>query len=280
MAAGGGLGIIGLLAIFFIAKIFNADPQSIAPIVEGLSGSSPVQAEYKGSAEEEELAEMVRVTLGWTEDVWAQVYPQFARKYGAQIQEYRPTKLVLFSGKTQTACGGGSAASGPFYCPADQQVYIDLSFYKQMRDRMGAPGDFAQAYVIAHEVGHHVQNLMGLSMKIQQQQRKLRQQKRTQESNQLSVRIELMADYLAGIWSYHVNKAGKLDKGDIEEAVNAANQIGDDTLQRNAGATVRPHTFTHGTSEQRKRWYARGWEAAAEGNYTKYDSFAVDYNRL
>jgi len=276
MAAGGGIGLIGLLAVFLIAKIFNADPNTLMPIVEGLSNSSPVQAEYTGSPEEEELAEMVRVTLGWTEDVWTHVYPQFAKKYGARTQQYRPTKLILFSGKTATACGGGSAASGPFYCPADQQVYIDLSFYKTMRDRMGAPGDFAQAYVIAHEVGHHVQNLMGLSMTIQKQQRQLPKV----EANQLSVRIELMADYLAGIWSYHVHKAGKLERGDIEEAVNAANQIGDDTLQRNAGATVRPHTFTHGTSEQRKRWYARGIEAASEGNYTKYDAFEGPYSRL
>lgn len=277
LATGGGIGILGLLAVLAISFLTKQDPQTL---LQSLETSSPVAAEYTGSPEEEQLADMVRVTLGWTEDVWAQVYPQFARKYGAVNKQYKPTKLVLFSSRVQSACGGASAASGPFYCPADEQVYIDLSFYKTMRDRMGAPGDFAQAYVIAHEVGHHVQNHMGLLSKIQQQQFQLKKQKRVPESNQLQVRVELMADYLAGIWSYHVHKAGKLDQGDIEEAVNAANQIGDDTLQRNAGATVRPHTFTHGTSEQRKRWYAYGIQAASEGNYTKYDAFAVDYNRL
>jgi len=276
LAAGGGLGIVGLIAVFLISHFFNADPNKVAGVMESLSGSTPVQSEYAGSAEEEELAQMVRVTLGWTEQVWAKVYPQFATKYGARVQQYRPTKLVLFTGSTATQCGKGSAASGPFYCPADQQVYIDLSFYKQLRDEMGAPGDFAQAYVIAHEVGHHVQNLMGLLTQVQRQ----KSQVSKTEANQLQVRTELMADYLAGIWSFHVNEAGMLDKGDVEEAVNAANQIGDDTLQRNAGRTVRPHTFTHGTSAQRKRWYARGWEAASEGRYTKYDAFDGDYSRL
>lgn len=278
VAAGGGLGIIGLLAVFLLSNFLGADPQAIAPIVEALGGSGPAQntGSYRASPEEEQLADMSAAVLGWTEDVWTDVYPAFARKYGTQIQRYRPTQLVLFSGATSTACGQGKAATGPFYCPADQKVYIDLSFYRTMRDRMGAPGDFAQAYVIAHEVGHHIQNLMGLSMKVQRQQRQVPKV----QANQLSVRIELMADYLAGIWAYHVHQANLLEPGDIEEAIRAANQIGDDVLQRSAGARVRPHTFTHGTAAQRKRWFALGMQAAQERDYTKYDTFAVAYNQL
>ena len=199
------------------------------------------------------MARFVSVVLGDTEDVWTDLF----QKNG---QTYRKPKLVLFRGSEPTACGTGQSAMGPFYCPGDQKVYIDLSFYETMRTRLGAPGDFAQAYVIAHEVGHHVQNLMGITGKVDA----MRGRGSEAQQNALSVRVELQADCFAGVWANHANQARQiLEQGDVEEALNAATQIGDDALQRKSRGVVQPESFTHGSSEQRVRWFRRGIETGS-----------------
>jgi uncharacterized protein len=191
--------------------------------------------------------------LAGTEDVWTTVFQQGG-------SQYQPPRLVMFSGVTPTACGAGQAAMGPFYCPGDQKVYIDTSFYETMRRQLGAPGDFAQAYVVAHEVGHHVQNLMGLTEKMDQARRRVSER----EYNALSVRLELQADCFAGIWAHHNHKnKAILEPGDVEEALNAAAAIGDDALQRKSQGQVVPDSFTHGTSEQRQRWFHKGLETGS-----------------
>lgn len=203
------------------------------------------------SPQEKELTDFVAVVLGSTEDVWRERFQQS----GGQ---YREPVLVLFRGRVDSACGITGAAVGPFYCPGDSKLYIDLSFYQEMKNRLGAPGDFAQAYVIAHEVGHHVQNLLGVSAKI----RNAQQGKSQAEVNQLSVKLELQADCLAGIWAHYAqNNRIKLDAGDIEEAINAAAAVGDDRLQKQASGTVRPERFTHGSSAQRMEWFKRGFDS-------------------
>jgi predicted metalloprotease len=208
------------------------------------SGSVPVAR----SPEEQQLAEFVSVVLADTEDTWNTVF-------SAADQVYQEPKLVLFSGAVQSACGMAQAAMGPFYCPLDQKVYIDLDFYRDLKERHGAPGDFAQAYVIAHEVGHHVQNLLGISDKVQAARRRLSEE----QGNQLSVRLELQADCFAGVWGYHADRSRQLlEEGDIEEALRAASSIGDDRLQRQSRGYVVPESFTHGSSEQRMRWFERG----------------------
>jgi uncharacterized protein len=182
--------------------------------------------------------------------------------------------LVLFSGGVQSACGAASSATGPFYCPGDQQVYIDLSFYNDMKNKLGAPGDFAQAYVIAHEVGHHIQNLMGISGEVQRQRGKISQK----EYNELSVRLELQADFLAGVWAHHTQKMKNvLEEGDIDEALNAANAIGDDRLQKQSQGRVVPDSFTHGTSAQRMRWFKKGFTT---GDLAQGDTFSIPYSQL
>jgi len=202
------------------------------------------------SAEDEARKHFVAKILASTEDVWT-------AEFQASGGTYRKPVLVLFRGATPTACGQGQAAMGPFYCPGDQKVYIDLGFYDTLRDRLGAPGDFAQAYVIAHEVGHHVQNLMGISAKVDRKRRQLDKA----GSNALSVRLELQADCLAGVWGHHAQAERQLlEQGDLEEAINAATQIGDDTLQRHAQGTVVPESFTHGSSAQRVAWFRKGFE--------------------
>lgn len=217
------------------------------------------QTEYRGSPEEEELAEFSAVVLSDTELVWNQL-----------LDNYREPTLVLFTGSVQSTCGFASAASGPFYCPGDEKLYIDLSFYKELRDRFDAPGDFAQAYVIAHEVGHHIQKLMGLTDKVHS----LRGKVSEAEYNRMSVRLELQADYLSGVWAHHAQHTlGVLEDGDIEEALNAASAIGDDRLQRQAQGHVVPDSFTHGTSEQRMRWFKKGYEA---GDLSQGDTFNAE----
>jgi predicted metalloprotease len=204
-------------------------------------------------AADDRLARFVSTVLADTEDVWTQ---QFKQAGGT----YQEPRLVLFRGATSTACGQGQAAMGPFYCPADNKVYIDLGFYETLKSRLGAPGDFAQAYVIAHEVGHHVQNLLGVSAKVDQ----MRGRVSTAEYNQLSVRLELQADCFAGVWAHHAHKARQiLEQGDVEEAMNAAAKIGDDALQRSSGGAVVPESFTHGTSAQRQRWFSTGLNSGA-----------------
>jgi predicted metalloprotease len=246
---GGGIGIL-LLAL--IGMYFGIDPSVILNQAgpTGVDQSSPAP-NYTPSAEEQQLTEFVSVVLADTEDPWK---AQFNR-LGATYSE---PKLVLFTGAVETACGVAQAAMGPFYCPADQKVYMDLSFYQDLKNKMNAPGDFAQAYVISHEVGHHVQNLLGISDKVQAARGQLSEQ----ANNQLSVRLELQADCLAGIWAHHADRVRQLvEPGDIDEALNAASQIGDDRLQKRAGGYVTPDSFTHGSSEQRVRWFRQGFNS-------------------
>ena len=258
----------GGLVIVLVAMLFGVDPSKLAFLQSLLSGTGGevVAADgggaYRGTAEEEALAEFVRRVLGSTEDVWNELLPAQAGT------DYREPTLVLFTDSVQSACGVQGAAVGPFYCPADSKLYIDLSFYETLRRQLGAGGDFAQAYVIAHEVGHHVQNLLGTSRRVAAQERRLPEV----EANDLSVRLELQADFYAGVWAHHASRAGLLEPGDIEEALNAAAAIGDDTLQRRAGGAVRPESFTHGTSEQRARWFRKGLET---GDLRQGDTFAA-----
>jgi predicted metalloprotease len=210
------------------------------------------------------MAAFVSTVLADTEDVWK---AQFA----AQNATYREPRLVLFRGTTPTACGTGQAAMGPFYCPGDQKVYIDLAFYETMRNRLGAPGDFAQAYVISHEVGHHVQMLLGITEKVDA----ARQRGNQAQSNALSVRLELQADCFAGVWGHHAQRTRQiLEQGDIEEALNAATQIGDDTLQRRSQGTVVPESFTHGSAAQRVSWFKRGFNGGAMRDCNTFDGSA------
>lgn len=203
----------------------------------------------KPSGEADSTAALIRVVLASTEDVWSKIYSDNG-------QQYTPTKLVMFTDATQSGCGGAAAAMGPFYCPADQMVYIDLSFCDELRDRFQAPGNFAVAYVVAHEVGHHVQDLMGISEKVQSQRNRLSEA----DYNKLSVKLELQADFFAGVWAYHANKMRHiLDPGDLQVALNAANAIGDDKLQKEAQGYIVPDAFTHGTSQQRMYWF-KGFE--------------------
>jgi predicted metalloprotease len=256
---GGGLGTV-LLVI--VALYFGVDPsillnQGGLPLPNAPESSAP----YQASPQERELTEFVAVVLADTEDTWHALFRGMGR-------EYEEPKLVLFSGAVQSACGTASAAVGPFYCPADQRLYIDLSFYGDLKNRFGAPGDFAQAYVIAHEIGHHVQNLVGIAEKVHS----LRAQASQAESNKLSVMMELQADCLAGVWAHHADRARHiLEEGDVEEALNAASSIGDDRLQRQARGTVTPDSFTHGSSAQRVHWFRRGLEA---GRFNQCNTFA------
>jgi uncharacterized protein len=258
-AVGGGLGVI---VIAVIAMLFGVDPSTILNMLnEGGTQDTSAPSQTVGtsptgrSAEENELADLVSVVLADTEDTWNTLFPQMGKTY-------QEPKLVLFSDAVQSACGFAQAAMGPFYCAADSTVYIDLSFYRDLRERFKAPGDFAQAYVIAHEVGHHVQNLLGIS----QQVRQLQSQSSEVQVNQLSVRQELQADCLAGVWGYHANKARNiLERGDVEEALNAASSIGDDRIQKQSRGYVTPDSFTHGTSEQRVKWFSAGLKSGQVG---------------
>lgn len=250
MLGGGRIGL-GTIAIALVGwLVFDINPLTLIDAMSGGPGQVQQVPAHKTPADDQ-MAKFVSVVLADTEDVWQDIF----RKQGAQ---YRDPRLVLFTGATPTACGTGQSAMGPFYCPADQKVYIDLGFYQTMKTRLGAPGDFAQAYVIAHEVGHHVQNLMGISEKVQN----LRRRASEKEANALSVRLELQADCFAGVWAYHAQEARKiLENGDLEEALNAASQIGDDTLQRSAGRAVVPDSFTHGSGKQRVRWFREGFDS-------------------
>ena len=252
----GGRGIgLGTVAVALLASwIFGINPMTVLGL---LGGGGSIEAPVTQSAPhtpraapKDESARFVATVLASTEDVWGE---QFQAKGTA----YRKPVLVLFRGTTTTECGRGEAAMGPFYCPADQKVYLDLDFFDVMRQRLGAPGDFAQAYVVAHEVGHHVQRLSGVTEQVERARQRLGEA----QSNALSVRVELQADCYAGLWAHHAEQAKRwLDAGDIEEALHAAAQIGDDTLQHNAGGAVAPESFTHGSSEQRVRWFKRGFE--------------------
>jgi len=262
----GGRGVgLGTVVIALIAGwIFGINPLTILGVLGGGDGGLMAPTEQSApatsGAPDDEMGRFVAAVLGGTEDVWTQQFQQS----GAQ---YRKPRLVLFRGATPTACGTGQSAMGPFYCPGDQKVYIDLSFYDTLRQQLGAPGDFAQAYVIAHEVGHHVQNLMGLTDQMAQ----ARQRVSEREYNALSVRLELQADCFAGIWAHHNHQSSQiLEPGDIEEALRAAAAIGDDALQRKSQGMVVPDSFTHGTSEQRQRWFHKGLET---GSVNACDTF-------
>ncbi len=235
----------GVLLVAVVITVLTGDPTALIRALVSGAATSPAAAPVERSAAEDELAEFVTVILADTEDTWSGLYT-------AAGASYQPPTLVLFTDAVQSACGMNSAAVGPFYCPPDQRVYIDLSFYRELQDRFGAPGDFAQAYVIAHEVGHHVQNLMGIADRVHTARSRASQA----ESNALSVRMELQADCFAGVWAHHARTP--LDPGDIEEGLGAAAAIGDDRLQRGATGRVSPESWTHGSSEQRVRWFRQG----------------------
>lgn len=268
----GGRGLsLGTVAIALVASYFlGVNPLTVLNLLGGgtggeLTGSAPSGHAPKAAQPpaNDEQTRFVRTVLADTEDVWRQLFQQAG-------SQYQDPKLVLFRGAVPTACGRGEAATGPFYCPGDQKVYIDLDFYDVLRDRLGAPGDFAQAYVIAHEIGHHVQNLMGTSAKLDGMRGRVSQT----QYNALSVRLELQADCYAGVWAHHAQQARQIiEAGDVEEALNAASQIGDDTLQRHAGGHVSPESFTHGTSQQRTSWFKRGLDT---GDMRQCNTFAKD----
>lgn len=240
IALGGGLGTI---VVIVLSLLFGGNPMDVLQ-----NGTSTDDAT---SPERNEQAEFVSVVLADTEDIWSKLFKEQLNK------EYVAPKLVLFTGSDQSGCGFASAATGPFYCPSDRNVYIDLSFYDELKNRFHAGGDFAMAYVIAHEVGHHVQNLMGISDRVHELQSRLNEK----QANELSVKLELQADFLAGVWAHHAQKTKKiLEPGDVEEALTAANAIGDDRLQMQSQGYVVPDAFTHGTSEQRMYWFKKGFE--------------------
>ena len=255
VAVGGGLGTVVLL---ILALIFGADPRQLLEQLPN-GGTSEVQSSRPLNPEEEELKQFVSVVLAKSEDVWNNLFQQNGK-------QYREPTLVLFTDQVQSACGMAGAAVGPFYCPGDEKVYIDLSFYEELRRRFNAPGDFAQAYVIAHEVGHHVQNLLGISERVDAMQRRVSQT----EANALSVRLELQADFFAGVFARYVKDQGVLEQGDIEEALNAASAIGDDKIQRQTTGYVVPDSFTHGSSQQRLRWFKKGYDT---GDIRQGDTF-------
>ena len=264
VAVGGGLGTIILVGIMLLS---GADPQTIIKTLLDRGSGSPSAAVSGGgrsapSAEEDQLAKFVSVILADTEKVWHQEFQKMGRTY------VEP-KLVLFSGQTQSACGTADTASGPFYCPGDQKVYVDLDFYRELRERFHAPGDFAQAYVIAHEIGHHVQKLLGITDKVDAMRGRVSEV----EYNRLSVRLELQADFLAGMWAKHADQQWKLlEPGDVEEALTAASAIGDDRLQQQSSGRVVPDSFTHGSSAQRVKWFRRGLET---GDFSQGDTFSA-----
>ena len=272
-AGGGGLniGMIALLFRFLFSKT-GLIVTGVLVVVLWIAGINPLTfisqfiggdglgvqttQTYVPSDEDQELAQFSATVLADTEDVWGQL-----------IKNYREPTMVLFSGYVSSACGSASSATGPFYCPADEKVYLDLSFFNDMAKKLNAPGDFAQAYVIAHEVGHHVQNLMGISGEVQA----LRGKVSEKEYNELSVKLELQADFLAGVWAHHTQRINKtLEEGDIDEALNAANAIGDDRLQKQSTGRVVPDSFTHGTSAQRMRWFKKGFDT---GDIKQGDTF-------
>lgn len=256
-------GGISVVLVTLAAMYFGVDPQIILSLMDnsGTQNSSTQQSTYRPSAEQQQLGQFVGTVLADTEDTWNKLFKQSG-------QRYREPKLVLFTDAIRSGCGNAQAAMGPFYCPGDYKIYIDLGFYRQLKNQHNAPGDFAQAYVIAHEVGHHVQNLLGLSGKVHQAQQSMSREK----ANQLSVRLELQADCFAGLWAHHTEKEKRiLEQGDIEEALNAASAIGDDRLQKQARGYASPESFTHGSSKQRVKWFKKG---LLEGSIQGCDTFS------
>ncbi|SDD36152.1 hypothetical protein SAMN04488104_102623 [Algoriphagus faecimaris] len=250
-----GLVIVGIVVLFSV--VTGTNPLNfIGDFLGGGGQNFSTESTYQSSPEEDELADFSAVILADTELIWNQL-----------LEDYREPTLVLFTRSVSSACGNASSSTGPFYCPADEKLYIDLSFFEDMEKKLNAPGDFAQAYVIAHEVGHHIQNLMGITDEVQS----LRGQISQTEYNQYSVRLELQADFLAGVWAHHSQKiSGMMESGDLQEALNAANAIGDDRLQKRSGSDVVPDSFTHGTSAQRMRWFKKGFDT---GDLRQGDTF-------
>lgn len=257
-------GIIIVVIIVVVSWIGGVNPLQLLQQVNNNEGGNNYSTDqsYTPSASEEELAQFVRVVLADTEDVWSK-----------EFTDYRVPTLVMFTDYVESACGNASAATGPFYCPADEKVYIDLSFYNELKNKFGAPGDFAQAYVIAHEVGHHIQHLMGISDKVHS----MRSQQSEAEINAMSVRLELQADFLAGMWAHYAEMNNILDPGDIGEALTAASAIGDDRLQKQTRGYVTPDSFTHGTSAQRMKWFKKGYET---GDMKQGDTFSISESEL
>jgi predicted metalloprotease len=258
MGGGGGLGIGALAVILIVGWIAGINPIDLLGQIEGggpVTSTSGSQTTGKVGTPEDEDGQFVATVLADTETTWHDIF-------AAAGQRYEDPTLVIFDGGTQSACGFAQTAQGPFYCPNDRKVYIDLAFYRELRDRFDAPGDFAEAYVIAHEIGHHVQNLIGTLGKVDAE----RQRASEADSNKLSVRIELQADCYAGIWAHDEEKRGFLEVGDIDEALNAAAQVGDDAIQERTQGYVVPESFNHGTSEQRSRWFKRGYNRGTLGD--------------
>ena len=259
---GRSIGIGTIVVALLGGWVLGINPLTILGLLSGGSPAQVQQVPAQRPPADDTMARFVSTVLADTEDVWQEVFRQ-------QGSNYQQPRLVLFRGAPPTACGTGQAAMGPFYCPGDRKVYIDLGFYQTLKDRLGAPGDFAQAYVIAHEVGHHVQNLLGISTKVDQMRGRVGQA----ELNRLSVRLELQADCFAGVWAHHAQNARQiLEQGDVEEAMNAAARIGDDALQRAGGGAVVPDSFTHGSSAQRQRWFHTGLQ---QGSLKSCDTFAA-----
>lgn len=243
----GKAGILVLLLVL-VAGYYGVD---LTPLLSGGSPSGALSSEeYTPTSQDQEAARFSSVVLGTTENTWQDIFQK-------QGRDYTPPKLVLYSGATQTTCGYGQSAMGPFYCPADESVYLDLAFFQDMRNKLGGGGDFAQGYVIAHEVGHHVQHLLGIDQKVRQ----LQEQGSRTQANQLSVRLELQADCFAGVWGHVMNQKGVMETGDLEEALRTAQAIGDDRLQRQSSGRVVPDSFTHGTSQQRYTWFKKGYDS-------------------
>jgi uncharacterized protein len=257
IAIGGGIGGVILVVAYLL---LGGDPQALIDSQQQSQVTSSRQVD--ANAPRDEASKFVAVVLADTEDAWREIFRQMGR-------QYEDPKLVLFSNQTRSGCGAASGATGPFYCPADRRVYIDLSFYQMLRERFGAPGDFAQAYVIAHEVGHHVQNLLGISAKMEAARGRVSET----EYNQLSVRLELQADFFAGVWARHADRVKHVvEAGDIDEAIRAASVVGDDNLQRRSRGYVVPDSFTHGSSAQRVRWFRKGYDT---GDIRQGDTFAA-----
>ncbi|HDX9010633.1 TPA: neutral zinc metallopeptidase [Aeromonas dhakensis] len=243
----GGKGRLILLVVVMVAGYYGVD---LSPLLNEPASQTPPQRQEMSQPAKDPLARFTSVMLASTEDAWGEIFQQSGNRYQAP-------KLVLYRGATRTGCGQGQSVMGPFYCPADRTVYIDLSFYQEMRDKLGADGDFAQGYVVAHEVGHHVQNLLGIERKMREQQQGLSRV----EQNKLSVKLELQADCFAGVWGHYMEREQVLETGDLEEALNAAQAIGDDRLQQQSQGRVIPDSFTHGSSAQRYAWFKRGFDS-------------------
>ena len=266
---GGGkasLGIVGTIVLGLLIWFLGGDPVSFVS-EQMMQGMGSENTEYVPTEKEEAMAVFAKQVLAGTEDVWTEIFKE-------NKMVYEPPKMVLFSGATTSGCGAASSATGPFYCPADKTVYIDLSFFDEMKQKLNAGGEFAYAYVIAHEVGHHVQYLLGTLNKVQSQQQRMSQK----ESNKLNIRLELQADVYAGVWAYHDHKNyGSLGDGDIEAGLNAASQIGDDRLQMEAQGYTVPDSFNHGTSAQRSRWLKKGLKT---GNPSDGDTYSISFSDL